>query len=223
MASVALSEKWANKMFELLGKDETKEKGKIKMELARMTTSLEAVEKKLDKLLESYLEEIVDTEGYQTKKNQLLQQKLIFKEKIEEIKTKGSNWLEPMREFLNVAADAAKIVRRKNNCHDLAIVAKKVGSNFLLMNKRIEFCPNPPHNALAARPFAARANPSDLLMCRGEDSNLRSPFGREIYSLVHLTALPPRLTNFLIIDLSFKDFRYLSHLTASALVSNSSK
>lgn len=163
--SVALSEAWAKKMFELLEKDEIKEKGKIKLELACLTTSLEAVEKKLDKLLESYLEEIVDTEGYQSKKNQLLQQKVILKEKIQEIKTKGSNWLEPMREFLNVAADAAKIVRRKNNCDELSVIAKKVGSNFLLMNKRIEFCPIAPHDSLAARPFAARANPSTHFVC----------------------------------------------------------
>ena len=165
VASVALSEVWVNKMLELLREDEIKEKGEVKIELARATISLGAVEKKLDKLLEFYLEEIVDTEGYQSKKNQLLEQKMILKEKIAEIKTKGSSWLEPMKEFIKEAASAAKIAREKNNCHDLTVVAKKVGSNFLLQNKRIEFCPIAPHDALAARPFAARANPSDLLMC----------------------------------------------------------
>ena len=172
VASIALSEVWVKKMLELLKKDEIEEKGEIKIELVRTTISLEAVEKKLDKLLESYLEEIVDTESYQTKKDQLLQQKTILKEKIAEIKTKGSNWLEPMREFIDMAANAAKIARRKNNCHELSVMAKKVGSNFLLQNKRIEFCPNPPHDALATRPFAARAYPSDLLVCPREDLNL---------------------------------------------------
>lgn len=125
MDSVALSEVWAEKIFELLEKDEVKEKGKIKVELNRLTNPPESVEKKLDKLLEFYLEEIVDTEGYQLKKDQLLQKKLMLKEKIKEIKTKGSNWLEPMREFIVLAADAAKIVRRKNNCDELAVIAKK--------------------------------------------------------------------------------------------------
>ena len=171
VASVALSEFWARKMFQLLEKDEIKEKGRIKVELARITISLEAVEKKLDKLLESYLEEINDTESYQSKKNQLLQQKTILKEKIAEIKTKGSDWLEPMKEFLNVAAEAAKIVRRKNNCDELSVIAKKVGSNFLLQNKRIEFCPIAPYYALAARPFAARAYPVTPLLCPEGDSN----------------------------------------------------
>ena len=171
VASVALSEVWVKKMLELLRKDEIEEKGQIKIELARSTISLEAVEKKLDKLLESYLEEIVDTEGYQSKKDQLLQQKIVLKEKITEIKNNGSSWLEPMREFLNVAASAAKIARRKNNCDELSVIAKKVGSNFLLQNKRIEFCPNLPFDALAARPFAARAYPSNLLMCGERELN----------------------------------------------------
>ena len=174
VASVALSVIWIKKMLELLKKDEIKEKGEVEIELARSTISLEAVEKKLDKLLESYLEEIVDTEGYQSKKDQLLQQKVILKGKIAEIKNKGSNWLEPMKEFLNVAASAAKIARRKNNCDELSVIAKKVGSNFLLQNKRIEFCPNLPFDALAARPFSARAYPSDLLVCGREDLNLHA-------------------------------------------------
>ena len=30
-----------------------------------------------------------------------------------------------------------KIARAKNNCHDLRVMAKKVGSNFFLMNRRL--------------------------------------------------------------------------------------
>ena len=54
---------------------------------------------------------------------------------ITEIKTKGSIWLEPLKEFIKEAAAAAKIARAKNNCSDLAITAKKVGSDYSL-NKR---------------------------------------------------------------------------------------
>ena len=194
VASVALSDVWVKKMLELLKSDEIKEKGEIKFELARSVISLEAVEKKLDKLLESYLEEIVDTEGYRSKKDQLLQQKVILKEKIAVIKTKGSSWLEPMREFINVAADAAKIARRKSNCDELSVIAKKVGSNFLLQNKRIEFCPIPPHDALAARPFAARAYPSDLRVCRERDSNSHEVLASRALK-ARVSTIPPSRLN----------------------------
>ena len=58
-------------------------------------------------------------------------------EEIEKIKTNGSSWLEPMREWVGSALSCAKIARAKNICSDLAIGAKTVGSNFFLTNQRL--------------------------------------------------------------------------------------
>ena len=95
------------------------------------------------------MEEIIDTESYQKKKDELLKMKKALQEKIKEIKTKGSSWLEPLKEFIKEAADAAKIARAKNNGKDIAIFAKKVGSNYFLNNRRLEFLPIAPYNLLA--------------------------------------------------------------------------
>lgn len=123
--NVSLNEKWQAKMLELLTKDEIKEKETIKSELRSLTISIEAVEQKLDKLLEGYLEEIVDTEDYQLKKKSLLEKKKVLKEKIVEVKSKGSAWLEPMRQFINETALAAKIARAKNNSHPTCSCGQK--------------------------------------------------------------------------------------------------
>ena len=64
--------------------------------------------------------------------------------------------------------------RAKNNCKDLAIFAKKVGSNYFLKDKRLEFYPSNPSAALAAGGGAASASNSDLFLCQGQDSNLGS-------------------------------------------------
>ncbi len=163
--SVSLSEIQANKLLEMAKRDGEKEKEFAVGELQKLSFSLTDLEKKLDKLLESYLEEIIDTESYQKKKEELLQIKKDLQEKIEEIKTKGSSWLEPMKEFIKEAALAAKIARAKNNCKDLAIFAKKVGSNYFLKDKRLEFSLSEASAALAAPALAASAYPSDLLLC----------------------------------------------------------
>ncbi|PIP33258.1 hypothetical protein COY59_06365 [Candidatus Gottesmanbacteria bacterium CG_4_10_14_0_8_um_filter_37_24] len=44
-----------------------------------------------------------------------------------------------MREFIEVAADAAKIARAKHNGEELLFFAKKVGSDYSLNNRRL-FC-----------------------------------------------------------------------------------
>ena len=54
-------------------------------------------------------------------------------------------------------------------------------------------------------------------MCCGQDSNLRSPFGRQIYSLVQLAALPPQLVG---IRLAIFRFAFAKLLT---LVNSSSQ
>src|SRR3972149_4592409 len=65
ISSVSLSETWANKLLEMAEKDGEKEKQFAKGELQKLSVSLDDLEKKLDKLLESYLGEIVDTASYQ--------------------------------------------------------------------------------------------------------------------------------------------------------------
>ena len=157
--SVSLSKTWANKMLALLEKDAEKEKQLAKQKLQKLTFSLDHLEKKLDKLLEAYLEEIIDTQNYQKKKNELMEEKLVLENKISEIKEKGSLWLEPMREFINCALRAQKIARAKNNSHLLAQMAKKVGSNYLLENERLEFSLLLPYKMLAARGGAAGTKP----------------------------------------------------------------
>ncbi len=161
----SLPESWKVKMLEMADRDGKKDKQFAFGELQSLSITLSELEKKLDRLLESYLEEIIDTESYRKKKDELLQQKKVLQEKIGEIKTKGSSWLEPMREFIKEAADAAKIARAKNNCKDLAIFAKKVGSNYFLNNRRLEFLPVPPYDLLAVPAPTASQSAASLQMC----------------------------------------------------------
>ena len=44
-----------------------------------------------------------------------------------------------MREFINVAAEAAKTARAENNSQELKLLAQKVGSNYTLLNRQL-FC-----------------------------------------------------------------------------------
>ena len=53
-----------------------------------------------------------------------------------------------------------KIARAKNNCHDLRVMAKKVGSNFFLMNRRLSANLNFPFTGLFAEAGAATATPT---------------------------------------------------------------
>ena len=155
VGSLSLKEIWANKLLEMLKKDEDKEIKFAKGELDKLSFSLTETEKKLDKLLEGYLEELIDSINYQQKKKELLGVKQLIQEKIDSVRKKGAYWIEPMRTFLKEAVATAKIAHENNNCSLLSQRAKKVGSNYLLEDKRISFLPNSPHDLLASSAFDA--------------------------------------------------------------------
>ena len=156
----------------MLKQGEAKEIKFAKRELDNLSFSLTETEKKLDKLLEGYLEELVDSVNYQQKKKELLGVKQLIQEKIDSVRKKGTYWVEPMRAFINEAVATAKIAHENNNCTLLSQSAKKVGSNYLLEDKRISFLPNSPHNLLASSPFDASNITLIAFLCRREDLNL---------------------------------------------------
>jgi len=90
---VAISEKWADQLISWAERDAEKENGQAKMELVKLKQELEGLDQKLDKLLDIFLDETVDTQSYQKKKNEFLEKQQILKEKIEEIQKSGSVWL----------------------------------------------------------------------------------------------------------------------------------
>ena len=173
VGSLSLKEIWANQLLEMLKKDEEKSIKFARRELDNLSFSLTETEKKLDKLLEGYLEELVDSTNYQQKKKELLGVKQLIQEKIDSVRKKGTYWVEPMRAFINEAVATAKIAHENNNCTLLSQSAKKVGSNYLLEDKRISFLPNSPHDLLASSPFDASNLNLTADLCGEQDLNLQ--------------------------------------------------
>ena len=134
---VALPEQWSDDWYKWLERDEILEKELAEQNLNRLTKENIALDQKLSILLDSYLDGVVDANTYKKKKNELFEEKLKKEEAISKIQTNGSSWLEPFREFIGSALSCAKIARAKNTCHDLAIMAKTVGSNFFLTDRQL--------------------------------------------------------------------------------------
>ena len=198
VGSLSLKELWANKLLEMLKKDEEKEVKFAKRELTKLSFSLEVLEKKLDKLLEGYLEEMIESENYLAKKKELLATKTLIQEKIDEVRKKGTLWVEPMRDFIREAVETAKIAHENNNCHLLSQMAKKVGSNYLLENKRISFSPNSPHDLLASSAFDASKMSLTHYLCREEESNLHTANAVQALKAGASTIPPSRQASYII-------------------------
>ena len=155
ISSLSVSEAWVDQMNKFLVQDIESQKSVDKISSSRLETEISQTEQKLDTLLEAYLDTVIDSESYVKKKNELMERKANLVSKQKELTSDNPNWIEGVQNYITCAQKCAKIARAENNCHDLADMAKKVGSKYFLKDKKIEFCLYFPYNLLAANGGAA--------------------------------------------------------------------
>ncbi|MEK7112619.1 MAG: hypothetical protein AAB875_04790, partial [Patescibacteria group bacterium] len=134
---VAIPTAWIPKWLKLLDDYEVIEKQNQEGNTQRLEEEEKVVENKLNILLDSYLDGVIDGQTYKLKKNELFERKLKIQEEISQVGLNGSSWLERMREFINTSKTGAKIARAKNNPEELAAFGKNIGSNFFLTNRHL--------------------------------------------------------------------------------------
>ncbi|MBI5613301.1 recombinase zinc beta ribbon domain-containing protein [Candidatus Gottesmanbacteria bacterium] len=155
-----LHENWESYFEKWIVEAEEKDEQESETETQKLDSQIQETGIKLNRLLDGYLDQVIEPEIYKQKKNELFDEKLKLEVKKSQIEKNGTVWLEPVREFVNCALQAQKIAREKNNCHDLSIMAKKVGSNYSLFNRRLSADLNFPFAALSAEAGAASAAPT---------------------------------------------------------------
>jgi len=127
----------AAKFKEWANRDANEEKQKSVNQINQLKLELHATHNKLDRLLEGYLDKVITSTEYTTKKNELMETKAKLTDQIRRLSTKGVEWLVPFMEFVNSALSAHQIARAKTQSHDLLIMAKTVGSNYFLKDQRL--------------------------------------------------------------------------------------
>ncbi len=140
LQKVSLPDGWGEKMLKQLEMDK-KESIKSKTdEIRSCKDKIDMTEKKLDKLLDSHLEGLVEKEIYLKKKEKLINEKIELEENLMTVRQKGNNWLEPMRDFI------LKLIEAKKTAHagdllEIRAFLKNIGSNFILKGKKFAFLP----------------------------------------------------------------------------------
>ncbi len=137
LESVSLPQSWADQWNKWIDRDEITEKQSAETTIQRLKLKLADIDRKANILLDSYLDQVIDTETFKKKKNQFFEEKIKLQEMIGKLEAGGLLWIEPMKEFIKTASECEKIARAKNNCEDMAIFAKRIGSNFFLSDRRL--------------------------------------------------------------------------------------
>ncbi len=128
--------------------EEVKELAKEKKENAQSSDffvqktkkELSKLDEKLEKLMNAYLESVLNIKEYQKAKNVLINQKQVLKDKLKSFEQKSNNRFELADKFIKDSKQA-KIIASKENPEGIRDFLKKIGSNFQIQNQNISFLP----------------------------------------------------------------------------------
>ena len=173
---VSLPDKWANNMLTEIDKEKEQAREETKVFVQNLQNQKAEIESKAENLLDLFIGgKGIEPEEYQTKKSKLLNEKQDILGKIRDFEQKGNNWLEPMKEMI-LASSQAKILLSQSDNQEIRAFLKNIGSNFILKDKKFNFCFKIGWRALAeGEPNFAFTN-----WRRRWDSNPRDPFGSRL-------------------------------------------
>ena len=117
----AMPASWADKLRELIDKDEASEKADFVHRVAGDKETIARLSEKMQRLLDSYLDGDVERELYQDKRAEILGKKKLLEEQIEQATLGVSTWVEPMKQWIETAVSICKIAKgddlnAKNPC-----------------------------------------------------------------------------------------------------------
>ena len=133
---VSLRQDWAKQMLEMLEKEKANSAQSCFAFAQENREKIKELKQKLQFLLDSYLDQVIEREIYFEKKSELMSEIKTLEEQNIRFEQKQNDWLEPFEKWINEAANAAKIAR-DTNLFDKKVLALKIfGSNLVIENKK---------------------------------------------------------------------------------------
>ena len=162
---VSLPADWAEKLLAMAETDKEKSSQSASAFVQEAQDKIRAINIKLQRLLDGYLEQDIEREVYREQKAVLLSEKKTLEEKMARIEQKQNDWLEPFRNWIKVASNLVKIAR-DSNLLEKKVAAKEIfGSNLRLASRALRGDPVFPHlSALRAAESVGKMPESQILV-----------------------------------------------------------
>jgi len=146
---IAIPDDWAENMLKEIEIWQKEAQLKTKSSVQNMDAKIRQIDVRMDKLVNAFLDGLIEKENYLKKKDEILREKSDLKLKHSGFGNDGKSWVEPLREWVKTAHHAGKMANLPMDLSDFKAFSEKVGSNRLLQDKKIVFDWLPPFDLLA--------------------------------------------------------------------------
>ena len=137
LQSYAMPTAWADKLRDLIRNDEAKEQTQYATVTKALQASIAQLSEKLQRLLDSYLDGDVDRELYQDKRAEILGEKKLLQEQIEQTALGVSTWVEPMKQWIETAVSICKVAKSDDLLAKKSLLLEIFGSNLQMRQKEV--------------------------------------------------------------------------------------
>ena len=133
----ALPTDWADKMRRLVDEAERSEKLATDSKIDGLREQVAHLSGKLQRLLDSFLDGVIERDVYVAKKAELMSEKKSLEEKMSDFTLGQIDWVEPMRNWLEKAASICKIAHSPDLNAKKSLLLEIYGLNLCLKNKNV--------------------------------------------------------------------------------------
>jgi molecular chaperone GrpE (heat shock protein) len=150
---VSLCDDWTKKILEQLEKDKNSSVQSSRPQQQNLQAKITELENKIYKLIDVYLEGGLLLEEYQRKKENFINEKKKLQETLQDFAAGGNNWFEQAKAFVT-SLNRAHCAIAEGNLESQKEFLKKIGSNFILKERRLVFSTGDPYRSLfSSAPF----------------------------------------------------------------------
>ena len=137
LAQFALPDGWGDWLRQQIDKAEREEQAKSDVSLDDLRSKVAHLSAKLQRLLDMFLDEIIDRQTYLAKKAELMSEKKSLEEQMSDIALGQSAWVEPMTKWLDKAVSICEIAQTDDFFAKKSLLREIFGLNLFLTNKNV--------------------------------------------------------------------------------------
>jgi site-specific DNA recombinase len=143
LQNYALPTDWATELEAMIVADEKQAERTSGVFIADAQHKIGNLQDKLQRLLDSYLDQDIDQNVYRAKQADLMSEKKSLEEQVGKLTLASNAWVEPMREWLKLAVSLKKIAKNGDLVALKEAFHQIDGLNLFLENKKMRLSPHP--------------------------------------------------------------------------------
>ena len=140
---VSLCDDWTKKILQELEKDKAHDVQSSRPHQQNLERKTNDIDGKINRLIDIYLDGNITLEEYKLKKEQFINKKKDLQERLRDFADGDNNWFEPAKELVTLL-NRAGCAAREGNLESQKEFLEKIGSNFILKERRLNFSTEKP-------------------------------------------------------------------------------